>query len=78
MYLRLGLHVQVRLYYVLSYKAKISAHHGIGFILDRCIVCLGLTMPNLHKKRLLISEIFYIKKCTLFFGTEYTCSRKYC
>ena len=71
MYLRLGLHAQVRLYYVLPYKAKISAQHGIGFILDRCIVYLGLTMPNLQKKRLLIFEIFNIKKCTLFFGTEY-------
>ena len=38
MYVRLGLYVQIRLYYVLPYKAKISAHHGIGFILDRCIV----------------------------------------
>ena len=71
MYLRLGLHVQIRLYYVLPYKAKISAQHGIGFILDRCIVYLGLTMPNLQKKRLLIFEIFNIKKCTLFRGTVY-------
>ena len=70
MYLRLGLHVQIRLYYVLpdyrSFKAKISAQHGIGFI-----VYLGLTMPNLQKKRLLIFEIINIKKCTFFFGTEY-------
>ena len=66
MYLRLGLHMQIRLYYVLPYKAKISAQHGIGFILDRCIVYLGLTMPNLQKKRPLIFEIFNIKKCTLF------------
>ena len=72
MYLRLGLHVQIRLYYVLPYKAKISAQHGIGFILERCIVYLGLTMSNLQKKRLLIFEIFNIKKCKLFFGTEYT------
>ena len=72
MYLRLGLHVQIRLYCVLPYKAKISAQHAIGFILDRCIVYLGLTMPNLQKKRLLIFEIFNIKKCTLIFGTEYT------
>ena len=71
MYLCLGLHVQIRLYYVLPYKAKISAQHGTGFILDRCIVYLGLTMPNLQKKRLLISEIFNIKRCTLFLGTEY-------
>ena len=71
MYLRLGLHVQIRLYYVLPYKAKISAQHGISFILDRCIVYLGLTMPNFQKKRLLIFEIFNIKKCTQFFGTEY-------
>ena len=35
MYLRLELHVQISLYYVLPYKAKISAQHGIGFILDR-------------------------------------------
>ena len=63
MYLRLGLHVQIGLYYVLLYKAKISAQHGIGFILDRCIVYLGLTMA---KKRLLIFEIFNIKKCILF------------
>ena len=68
MYLRLGLHVQIRLYYVLPFKAKISAQHGIRFILDRCIVYLGLTMPNLQKKRQLIFEIFNIKKCTLFFG----------
>ena len=46
-----------------------SAQHGIGFILDRCVVYLGLTMPNLQKKRLLIFEIFNIK-CTLFL-TEY-------
>ena len=65
--LRLGLHVQIRLYCVLPYKAKISAQHGIGFILDRCIVYLGLTMPNLQKKRLLIFEIFNIKKCTFCF-----------
>ena len=38
MYFRLGLHMQIRLYYVLPYKAKISAQHRIGFILDRCIV----------------------------------------
>ena len=66
MYLCLGLHVQIRLYYVLPHKAKNSAQHGICFILDRCIVYLGLTMPNLQKKRLLIFEIFNIKKCTLF------------
>ena len=66
MYLRLGLHVQIRLYYVLPYKAKITVQRGIGFILDRCIVYLGLTMPNLQKKRLLMFEIFNIKKCTLF------------
>ena len=72
MYLRLGLHVQIGLYYVLPYKAKISAQHGRGFILDRCIVYLGLTMPNLQKKRQVIFEIFYNKKCKLFFfGTEY-------
>ena len=64
MYLRLGLHVQIRLYYVLPYKAKISAQHGIGFILNRCIVYLGLTMPNLQKQRLLS---FDITKCTSFF-----------
>ena len=67
MYLRLGLHVQIRLYYVLPYKAKISAQHGIGFILDRCIVYLRQTMPNLQKQHLLIFEIFNNKKCTLFF-----------
>ena len=77
MYLHLGLHVQIRLYYVLPYIAKISAQHGIGFILDRCIVYLGLTMPNLQKKRKLIFEIFNIKKCTLFFfwNRVYFCSR---
>ena len=68
MYLRLRLHVQIRLYYVLPYKAKISVLHGIGFILDRCIVYLGLTMPNLQ-----IFEIFNIKKSTLFSGTESVC-----
>ena len=61
MYLRLGLHVQIRLYYVLPYKAKISAQQGIGCISDRCIVYLGLTMPNLQKKGLLIFEIFNTK-----------------
>ena len=71
MYLRLGQHVKIGEYYVLPYKAKISAQHGMEFILDRCIVYLGLTMPNLQKKRLLIFEIFNIKKCTLFFETEY-------
>ena len=76
MYLRLGLHVQIKLYYVLPYKGKISTQHGIGFILDRCIVYLGLTMPNLKKKRLLIFEIFNIKKCTLFFGTEFIIKTK--
>ena len=75
MYLRFALHVQIRLYCVLPYEAKISAQHGIGFILDRCIVYLGLTMPNLQKKRLLIFEIFNIKKSTFFFGTEYICPR---
>ena len=71
MYLRLGVHMQIRLYYVLPYKVKISAQHRIGFILDRCIVYLGLTMPNLQMKHLLIFEIFDIKKWILFFGTEY-------
>ena len=71
MYLRLGLHVQIRLYHVLPHKAKILTQHSIGFVFDRCIVYLGLTMPNLQKKRLLIFEIFNIKKCTLFFETEY-------
>ena len=71
MYLCFGLHVQIRLYYVLPYKAKNSAQYGKGFILDRCIVYLGLTVPNLQKKRLLIFEIFNIKKCRFFFGTEY-------
>ena len=70
MCLRLGLHVQIRLYYVLPYKAKVSAQPEIGFILYRCNVYLGLTMPNLQKKRLLIFEIFNIKKCTLFFFLE--------
>ena len=75
MYLRLGLYVQIRLYCVLPYKATISAQHGKGFILDRCIVYLGLTMPNLQKKRSLIFERFNVKKFTLFFffGTEYRC-----
>ena len=71
MYLRLWLHMQIRLYYVLPYKAKTSPKQGIGFILDRCIVYLGLTMPNLQKKHLLIFKMFNIKKCTLFFGTKY-------
>ena len=30
-------------------------------------------MPNLQKKRLLIFEIFNIKKCTLCFGTVCVC-----
>ena len=67
MYLRLGLHVQIRQYYVLPYKAKMSAQHRTCFILDRCIVYLGLTMHYLQKKRLLIFELFNIKKCTFFF-----------
>ena len=61
MYLRLGLHVQIKLYFVLPYKAKISAQHGKDFILDRCTVYF----------RPLIFEIFNIKKGTLFLGTEY-------
>ena len=70
MYLRLGLHVQIRLYYVLPYKAKISAQHEIGFILDRCLVYLGLTMPNLQKKkRQLIFEIFNIKSAHFFLNS---------
>ena len=51
MYLHVGLHVQIGLYCVLPYKVKILAQHGIGFILDRCIVYLGLTMPKLMCKR---------------------------
>ena len=74
MFLCLGLHVQTRLYYVLPYKLKISAQHGIDIILDRCIVYLGLTMPNLQKQRLLIFEIFNIQRSTLLLGTEYTFS----
>ena len=74
MYLRLGLHLQIRLYYVLPYKAKISTQHGKGFTLDRCIVYFRLTMQNMQKKRQLIFKIFNIKKCTLFFGTEYSFS----
>ena len=70
LYLRLGLHVQIRLYYVLPFKEKNSAQQGIGFILDRCFVYFGLTMPKLQNKRLLISEIFNIKKCTLFWGNR--------
>ena len=31
MYLRLGLHVQIRLYSVLPYKTKISSQHGERF-----------------------------------------------
>ena len=61
MYLRLGLHEQIRLHYVLPYKAKISAQHGIGFTLDRCVVYLRLIVPNLQKNCLLIFEIFNIK-----------------
>ena len=67
MYLRFGLHAQIRLYYVLPYEPTVSAQHGTGFRLDRCIVYLGLTMPNLQKKRLLIFEIFKIKKVHTFF-----------
>ena len=79
MYLPLGLHVQIRLYYILPYKAKVSAQQGIGFILDRCIVYLGLTIPNLQKKRPLVFEIFNIKKCPFFFffGTEYSLAKRY-
>ena len=77
MYRRLGLHMQIRLYYVLPYKVKISAQHRIGFILDRCIVYLGLTMSNLQKKHLLIFEIVNVKKCTLFFETEFINQRYY-
>ena len=75
MYLRLGLHMQIRLYYVLPYKAKISAQHGIGFILDRCIVYLGLTMPYLQKKHLLIFNTLNIKKCTLFLEPSIHCNQ---
>ena len=83
MYLRIGLHVQIRLYYVLPYKAKISAQHRIGFILDRCIVYLGLTMSNLKKERLLIFEIFNIKSAhlclepSIYFWVTKTKSWKY-
>jgi hypothetical protein len=38
MYLPLGLHVQIMLYYVLPYKATIPCQDVIGFILDRCTV----------------------------------------
>ena len=65
MYLRLGLHVQIRQYYVLPYKAKISAQHGIGFILDRCIVYLGLTMPNLQSTLFLEPSIETLKSITI-------------
>ena len=71
-YRRLELHVQIRLYNVLREKAKISAQHGIGFILDRCIVYLGLTMPNLQKKRQLISKYSTLKSAHFLFGTEYS------
>ena len=67
MYLGLGRHVQISLYYVLSYKAKLSAQHGIGSIFDRCILYLGLTVPNLQKKHQLIFEIYNMKRYTLFF-----------
>ena len=66
MYLRLGLHVQTRLYYVLPYKAKISAQHGIAFILDRCIVYLGLTMPNLQRNVCLFSKYSTLKSAHSF------------
>ena len=66
MYLHLGLHVQIRLYYVLPYKTKNLAQLGKGSILDRCIMYLGLTMPNLQKKGLLIFEIFNIKSAHFF------------
>ena len=61
MYLCLRLHVQIRLYYLLPCKAKISAQHGIGFILDWCIV------PNLQKKHLLIFEFSTLKSAHFFF-----------
>ena len=70
-YLRLELHVQIRLYHVLPYKAKMSAQQGMGFILDRCVGYLGLTMPSLQTKRLLIFEIINIKNCTFFFNRVY-------
>ena len=69
MHLRLELHVQIRLYYVLPYKTKISAQHEVGFVLDRCTVYLGLTVPNLQKKRL--RNIQHKKVHTFFFGSEY-------
>ena len=75
MYLHLGLHVQIRLYNVLPYKAKISAQHRIGFILDLYIVYLGLTMANLQKKHLLIFEISTSKSAHCFLETEYTILR---
>ena len=65
MYLRLGLHVQIRLYYVLPYKPKVSAQHGIGFILDRCIAYLGLTMPNLRKKYSTLKSAHFFFKLSI-------------
>ena len=48
MYLRLGLHVQIRLYYELQYKAKISAQHRIGFCIGS-MYCV-LRTNHVHAK----------------------------
>ena len=67
MYLLLGLYVQIRLYYELPYKEKISAQHEMGYILDRCIVFLGL-IPQ--------SQITNCRRTASFSGDFYTIVRR--
>ena len=48
MYLRLKLHMQIRLYYVLPYKAKFSAKHEIGFILNQILYLMYCVLRTNH------------------------------
>ena len=71
MYLRLGLHVQIRLYYVLPCKAKISAQHGIGFFIGSMYCVLRTNHAKFAKETSANFRNINIKKCTPFFGTKY-------
>ena len=53
---------------------KIYRCYDVGFSITRGQWILCFRAQNLNEKRLLVSEIFNIEKCSLSFGTEYTCT----
>ena len=71
MYLRLGLHVQIRLYYVLPYTAKISAQHGIGFYIGSMYCVLKTNHDKFAKETFANVRNIQHKKVHFFLGTEY-------